>query len=183
MLDVAAIKARAALRTTPQHAASPANAANWLTPSAPISQLATLATPSKVTAPANGSVADVPPEFSDTLTRATPVPPAVPSIRIETESTTGREQAAADKARAARVNRTALLNFSIVSAERVADRLAQRDDDGDDRRMCVECSHLGERGRCIAASAGRIWGADRRLEPVQTILQRCEAFGLKKGLT
>jgi hypothetical protein len=66
-------------------------------------------------------------------------------------------------------------------AEALAERLVKRDRDGDDRRMCVECSNLGERGRCMAAAAGKLPGADRRLEPVPTILQRCEAFGLRTG--
>ena len=68
-------------------------------------------------------------------------------------------------------------------ADHLAERLTLRDRDGDDRRMCVECSHLGDGGRCLAAAAGRVHGADRRMEPVPTILQRCEAFGLRKGLT
>lgn len=67
-------------------------------------------------------------------------------------------------------------------AEAMAEALTLRDRQGDDRRICLECTHLGERGRCLAASAGRIPSADRRLEPVPTILQRCEAFGLRKGL-
>jgi hypothetical protein len=85
--------------------------------------------------------------------------------------------------RAARLNRMAALGITLIQTDRTADRLAQRDDDEDERRMCLECTHLGERGRCIAAATGRIKGADRRLEPSQTVLQRCEAFGLKKGLT
>ena len=68
-------------------------------------------------------------------------------------------------------------------ADNLAERLTLRDRDGDDRRMCVECSHLGDGGRCLAAAAGRVHGADRRMEPVPTVLQRCEAFGLRKGLT
>lgn len=67
-------------------------------------------------------------------------------------------------------------------AEHLAERLKLRDREGDDRRLCLECTWLGDRGRCMAAAAGRIRGADRRLESVQTILQRCEAFGLRKGL-
>ena len=65
----------------------------------------------------------------------------------------------------------------------LAERLTLRDRDGDDRRLCLECTWLGDTGRCIAAATGRLRGADRRLEPVQTILQRCEAFGLRKGLS
>jgi hypothetical protein len=61
-------------------------------------------------------------------------------------------------------------------AEAMAEALTLRDRQGDDRRICLECAHLGARGRCIAASAGRINGVDKRLEPVPTILQRCEAF-------
>jgi hypothetical protein len=61
-------------------------------------------------------------------------------------------------------------------AEAVADRLVRRAREQDDRRMCVECSQLSARGRCRAAAAGRLPGADRRLDPVPTILQRCESF-------
>lgn len=67
-------------------------------------------------------------------------------------------------------------------ADDLAEKLTRRDADGDDRRMCVECSHLGDHGRCLAAAAGRIPGSDRRMEPDSVILQRCPAFGLRKGL-
>ncbi len=73
--------------------------------------------------------------------------------------------------------------WPLAQSEAIADRLVRRDQEGDDRRMCVECSHLGERGRCLAAAAGRLSGTDRRHEPVPDILQRCEGFGLRKGLT
>lgn len=81
-------------------------------------------------------------------------------------------------------NRMALFarrGFDQQDAEDLAARLALRDRNGDDLRMCVECSHLDERGRCLAAAIGRLRGADRRLEPVPILLQRCEAFGLRKG--
>lgn len=81
----------------------------------------------------------------------------------------------AREARFARMGRAA-------DAEHLAERLTLRDRDGDDRRMCLECTWLGDTGRCLAAASGRIPGADRRLEPVKTILQRCIAFGLRKGL-
>ena len=70
----------------------------------------------------------------------------------------------------------------VADADDLAERLTLRDRDGDDRRLCLECTWLGDTGRCLAAATGRIPGADRRLEPVQTILQRCGAFGLRKGL-
>jgi hypothetical protein len=69
-----------------------------------------------------------------------------------------------------------------TDAEELAQKLTLRDRDGDDRRLCLECTWLGDAGSCIAAANGRIPGATRRLEPVRTILQRCEAFGLRKGL-
>ncbi len=61
-------------------------------------------------------------------------------------------------------------------AEHLAERLTLRDRQGDDRRMCLECQHLERTGRCAAARRGAIAGADRRMEPVQNILTRCEAF-------
>lgn len=71
----------------------------------------------------------------------------------------------------------------MADADHLAERLTLRDRGGDDRRLCLECTWLGNTGACLAAATGRIPGADRRHKPVQTILQRCEAFGLKKGLT
>lgn len=61
-------------------------------------------------------------------------------------------------------------------AESFADQMLARDRDGDDRRACLECRHLQRGGTCFEASQGRVAGADRRLTPVQTILQRCERF-------
>ena len=80
----------------------------------------------------------------------------------------------------ARTERFALLGRA--DADDLAERLALRDRDGDDRRLCLERTWLGDTGRCLAAATGRIPGADRRLGPVQTILQRCDAFGLRKSL-
>ena len=80
----------------------------------------------------------------------------------------------------ARAERFALLG--CADADDLAERLTPRDRDGDDRRLCLECTWLGDTGRCLAAATGRLRGADRRLEPVQTILQRCDAFGLRNGL-
>ena len=73
------------------------------------------------------------------------------------------------------------LGFGDGDADDLAERLTLRDRDGDDRRMCVECTWLGDTIRCLAAATGRKPGADRRFQPVQTILQRCGAFGLRKG--
>jgi hypothetical protein len=61
-------------------------------------------------------------------------------------------------------------------AEHLAERLTLRDRQFDDRRMCVECRELEPSGRCAAARRGAIPGADRRMEPVQTLLCRCPGF-------
>lgn len=62
------------------------------------------------------------------------------------------------------------------TVERVTDRLILRDREGDDRRLCLECAHLAGSGRCGAAARGALRNADRRLEPLPLILQRCEGF-------
>lgn len=61
-------------------------------------------------------------------------------------------------------------------AEELADLLFERDFEKDDRRYCLECTHLQRSGGCFAASQGRIKGADRRMHPVRDLLQRCEHF-------
>ena len=76
----------------------------------------------------------------------------------------------------------ALRGIGEAQADKLADLLVIRDRQLDDRRLCLECSHLGDRGRCLAAAAGRLPGVDRRLEPVPDLLQRCPAFGLRKGM-
>lgn len=86
------------------------------------------------------------------------------------------------QALALRTERFIRLCIGGGEATLLAGRLVTRDRDGDDRRLCLECSSLGDGGRCIAAANGRLAGADRRLEPVTTMLQRCPAFGLRKGL-
>ena len=67
-------------------------------------------------------------------------------------------------------------------AEDLAERLTLRDRDSDDRRLCLECSWLGDKGRCLAASSGRLPDVGRRHKPAQTLLHRCGAFGLRRGL-
>ena len=76
----------------------------------------------------------------------------------------------------------AMLGMDEGKALALADRLELRDMEGDDRRACIECSHLGNGGRCLAAAAGRLRNTDRRHEPVLDLLQRCESFGLRKGM-
>ncbi len=66
--------------------------------------------------------------------------------------------------------------LDIDQTERLADDLLRRDRQGLDMRMCVECRCLESTGRCAAARAGRLAGADRRFEPIRTELIRCPAF-------
>ncbi len=71
----------------------------------------------------------------------------------------------------------------VADAEHLAERLTLRDRQHDDRRLCLECAALADNRRCLVAARGPLAGADRRLEPVPTILQRCEGFALAPGLT
>lgn len=70
-----------------------------------------------------------------------------------------------------------------ADAEQLAERLALRDRQHDDRRLCLECAALADNGHCLVAARGRLAGAHRRLEPVPTILHRCPGFTLALGLT
>ena len=70
----------------------------------------------------------------------------------------------------------------VADAEHLAERLTLRDREQDDRRFCLECAALADNRRCELAAQGRLAGADRRLEPAPTILQRCPGFALAPGL-
>jgi len=63
---------------------------------------------------------------------------------------------------------------SADEAAKLADRLAARDQDKDDRRVCLECKNLKRDGGC--AEVGRMIGTDPKHKPVQTILFRCAFF-------
>lgn len=68
----------------------------------------------------------------------------------------------------------------LEDAEAMAERLARRDMERDERRLCLECLHLsgGEDGRRCSQwrKIGQINGAAIPAELV-TLLQRCNAFG------
>lgn len=70
----------------------------------------------------------------------------------------------------------------VADAEHLAERLTLRDREQDDRRLCLECTALADNRRCELAVQGRLAGADRRLEPVPILLQRCPGFTLAPGL-
>ena len=63
-----------------------------------------------------------------------------------------------------------------LTATDLAARLADRDADRDDRRMCLECSHLQTSGGCFAAAQGWLPATSKKHHPVQNLLQRCERF-------
>ena len=56
-------------------------------------------------------------------------------------------------------------------AERLADKLVTRDRESDDRRLCLECVHLARNRLCKTVTTG-----GKPIEPVPTILQRCNSF-------
>lgn len=67
-----------------------------------------------------------------------------------------------------------------VEAAQTAQKLLLRDrpDSGDDRRVCMECAHLDGR-KCKAAGRGHMAHVKAGMEPVRTILQRCDEFALR----
>ena len=92
---------------------------------------------------------------------------------FQTVSLTG---VAAQAAFERRRSRLLLWGLPLHKAEALAARLAARDQDDDDRRMCLECINLERSGRCARARMGKLLGADRALEPVPDKLQRCTSF-------
>lgn len=74
-----------------------------------------------------------------------------------------------------------------ADAERIADKLVQRDRESDDRRLCLECTHLAGYGatswRCGNWQAAKVaHGAQDSKLPADLVmqLQRCDGF---KGAT
>lgn len=63
-----------------------------------------------------------------------------------------------------------------LKAEEIADRLARRDQEKDDRRMCIECDFLQKTGDCFKATKDLSNPNGPTHFPVKTILQRCTAF-------
>lgn len=67
----------------------------------------------------------------------------------------------------------------LLTAEALADKLATRDYERDDRRMCLECKHIQRSGACFEASQGRLKYATRQHAPVRDILFRCDGFSFQ----
>ncbi len=67
----------------------------------------------------------------------------------------------------------------LADAEALADKMVQRDREGDDRRVCLECAHLRHGGRCgnWQAAGVAIRARDAQLPGDFTVmLQRCDGF-------
>lgn len=118
----------------------------------------------------------------DVPTTAAPVP-TPPSARIYRLTRAQADGAHADpwdgatiarfQARAGMFQRR---GFCADDADDLAEMLALRDREGDDRHMCRECRELAPSGRCRAAARGDVPGAGRPMEPVLDILVRCPSF-------
>lgn len=68
-------------------------------------------------------------------------------------------------------------------AGHLAERLALRDRQADDRQICFECRELDSSRFCKAARRGALAGADARLQPVPNVLMRCTAFKAREVAT
>jgi hypothetical protein len=72
------------------------------------------------------------------------------------------------------------LGLDIDQAEKLADRLKDRDREADDRHACVECSNLTGHGRTWNCRAARQRGAGLPVGYVQ-MLTRCNAWMAQQG--
>lgn len=70
--------------------------------------------------------------------------------------------------------------LAVHEAEFLADRLALRDQQRDDRRVCLECDRLQRGLRCFAHEQGWIRGVSRDWQPLVRQLQRCPHFAFVK---
>ncbi len=79
----------------------------------------------------------------------------------------------------ARLSRFTDKGLTLADAEALADKLVIRDRESDDRRLCMECSHLHRGGRCGNWQRAEVamTARDARL-PAELVqrLQRCDGF-------
>lgn len=79
----------------------------------------------------------------------------------------------------ARLARFTDKGLTLAQAEQAADRLVIRDREGDDRALCLECTHLqgaAGRWRCGNWQAADV-ARDRLAPELVAMLQRCPGFG------
>ena len=74
-----------------------------------------------------------------------------------------------------RLERLTGRGFSLKDAEALGMQFKERDREGDDRRMCIECDHLPGRS-CAVAGTPKMPGTSRGMRPVRMVLWRCDAF-------
>jgi hypothetical protein len=80
-----------------------------------------------------------------------------------------------------RTGRFAALGLTQADSEALADRLARRDRDLDDRRVCLECKHLYGRGRWRCSNSRQAGNVPVQLAMATAadlvrVLQRCHGF-------
>ena len=77
----------------------------------------------------------------------------------------------------ARVERLQNEGLTEMEAEELAQTMLYRDRpmSGDDRRVCLECQHI--KGSFCQASES--FGQRKNMQPVRTVLQRCDGFQIK----
>lgn len=78
-----------------------------------------------------------------------------------------------------RLDRFRSLGLDLDSAEKLADRLVNRDRDLDDRKVCFECSHLHVGWRCVNWRNAGIWlqhSNSKLQDDFVHLLQRCPGF-------
>ena len=82
----------------------------------------------------------------------------------------------------ARLSRFTDKGLTLDDGEALADKLVMRDREPDDRRLCLECTHLGGFGpqswRCGAWQVAGV--AIRAPADLVLQLQRCDGFASKK---
>lgn len=66
--------------------------------------------------------------------------------------------------------------IEFFAAEKLADKMATRDFERDDRRVCLECDSWQRGGKCFHVAQGSIPNVSPRHNPVMDVLQRCDFF-------
>ena len=76
-----------------------------------------------------------------------------------------------------RLSRFTDRGMGLDEAERLADKLVMRDRHADDRRLCLECSHLAGTGRWSCGNAAKAdVSAQGLARELVTMPQRCDGF-------
>lgn len=181
MIDLQAVRARAAARAAqrpapPNASAGVANAAKAANGDTPLATVATLATVSGQKAADSLAVLGRVDRL-DAAEEARQERAAIYQFEAgmavrEAEVAAGiKPLTAQEETRHARRKGRALgLGLGAARADRLVGRLMQRDRDGDDRRLCVECRHA------------RVNECDAKDAYLPDVLQRCPGFVAARGM-